>query len=38
MTGRAPFEHLRFEWHPTAFAAMYRMWLRNFGIVAIWRW
>lgn len=24
MTGRTPFEHLHFEWHPTAFDAMYR--------------
>lgn len=36
MTGRAPFEQLRFEWHPTAFAAMYRNEAYGtFGIVAI---
>jgi hypothetical protein len=36
MTGRAPFDQLRFEWHPAAFEAMYRNeTYGTFGIVAI---
>lgn len=36
MTGRAPFEQLRFDWHPAAFEAMYRNEAYGaFGIVAI---
>ena len=36
MTGQAPFERLRFEWHPTAFDAMYRNeTYGTYGIVAI---
>jgi hypothetical protein len=36
MTGRKPYERLSFEWHPTAFAKMYRSETRGpYGIVAI---
>lgn len=36
MTGRVPFEHLCFEWHPTAFDAMYRNEVYgSYGIVVI---
>jgi len=36
MTGVAPYEHLAFEWHPTAFEAMYRNeFYGMYGIVAI---
>jgi len=36
MTGQAPFERLRFEWHPTAFDAMYRNEVYGtYGIIAI---
>lgn len=36
MTGREPYERLRFEWHPTAFNAMYdREFYGPYGIVAI---
>ncbi len=36
MTGREPYERLRFEWHPEAFDAMYRNEVYGrFGIVAI---
>jgi hypothetical protein len=36
MTGRSPFEDLCFEWHPTAFEAMYRNEVYGmYGIVAI---
>lgn len=36
MTGEAPFERVRFEWHPTAFEAMYRSETHGlYGIVAI---
>ncbi len=36
MTGREPYERLRFEWHPTAFSAMYdREFYGPYGIVAI---
>ncbi|HRU70008.1 MAG TPA: hypothetical protein P5111_02925 [Kiritimatiellia bacterium] len=36
LTGRTPFEQLQFEWHPTAFDAMYRNAVYgSFNIVAI---
>ena len=36
MTGDSPFERLRFEWHPTAFEAMYRNEVYGtYGIIAI---
>jgi len=36
MSGSVPFDHLRFEWHPTAFAAMYRNKIYGtYGIVVI---
>jgi len=36
MTGELPFDRLRFEWHPTAFEAMYRSEVYGmYGIVAI---
>ena len=36
MTGEPPFERLRFEWHPTAFEAMYRNEVYGtYGIIAI---
>lgn len=36
MTGRAPYERLRFAWHPSAFSAMYeREFYGPYGIIAI---
>ena len=36
MSGRVPFERLRFEWHPTAFEAMYRNEVYgSYGIIVI---